>query len=191
MLFVTLSRLCLCPGPPHCGLPQWAMKQGFVCVCKLDLMGKGKEMSPELTATSSSTSWQHKAALQPVFSIATGWMWPNKRETKRDFHPIPADKKVLFQLHISFLFEKCENLDSLKRNTNLFFLSPSLFLLCIWGPFSAPVYKDEPERQKESWRLMKSSLWGFRQHVCVNRELWSMMPCWCDLAENQSKDFCY
>lgn len=88
-------------------------------------MGNGKEVRLKATATSSSISLQHKAALQAVFSVATGWIWPNKRETERKFHPIPADKKVLFQQLMSFLLEKCENLDWLQKK-NLFFFPPSL-----------------------------------------------------------------
>lgn len=166
-------------------MPQWVIEQWFIGVYELDLMGKGIGVKPEPRAASSTISLQHNAALQAVFSIATGWIWPNKRETERKFHPIPADKRVLFQQLMSFLLEKCENLDWLKETRNLFL--PTLFFLCIWGPFSVPVYKDKPGWQNESWRLIKNSWWGFRQLVYVHGELRGMIPCWCGLADRQCK----
>lgn len=95
-------------------------------------MGKGTKVSPPPAATGSTISLQHKAALQAVFSLATGGIWPNKRErekkTELKFLPILADKSALFQQLMSFLLEKCENLDWLKETRNLF-LPPSLFSL--------------------------------------------------------------
>lgn len=86
---------------------------------------KKKEKNP--TATRSTISSQHKAALQAVFSIATGWIWPNKRETERKFYPVPADKRVLFQQLVRFLLEKCENLDWLIETRFFFSFPNSLF----------------------------------------------------------------
>lgn len=86
-------------------------------------MGKGTKVSPPPAATGSTISLQHKAALQAVFLVATGGIWSNKREREREreihiFLPIPADKSVLFQKLMSFLLEKCENLDWLKETSH-------------------------------------------------------------------------
>lgn len=170
----------------------------FWCWCKLDLMGKGKsaESKKKPTATSSTISSQHKSSFaKAVFSIATGWIWPNKRETEQKFHPIPADKRVLFQQLMSFLLEKCENFRLAQRNKksfssrSVFFFSSSSSFLCIWGPFSALVCEDKPGWQNEFWRLIRNSWWEFRQHVYLHGELRGTIPCWCALAERQMQSF--
>lgn len=107
---------------------------------------KVKEVTPELTG--SSISLQHKAALQAAFSFATGCIQPNKRETERKFHLIPADKKVLFQQLISFLLRKCVRIQ-IGSKGNLFF-SFLPFFLCIWGSFLVPISWDKAGWQSES-----------------------------------------
>lgn len=171
-------------------MPQWAAKQWFVCVCKLDVMAKGKRGWVQNQQRSSISS-EHKAALQAVFSIATGWIWPNKRETERKFCPIPADKRVLFQWLMSFLLEKCENLVWLKETRNPFLPTLSLFFFPrgIWDPYWVPVRKETPEQHNKSRRLIRTIWWGCRDCVYVQRELGGMIPCWSGLAECQCKFF--
>lgn len=90
----------------HPPAPQWVMRQWFVGVCEACVIFKGKRgrILNQEQGTNAISS-QHKAALQAAFSIATGWIWPNKRQTGRKFRPVPADKRVLFHQLMRFLLE--------------------------------------------------------------------------------------
>lgn len=110
----------------------------FVGVCKLDLMGKGKKGWAENQQQPVALSPRSTKQLFRLCSqLRTGWIWPNKRETERKFHPIPADKRVLFQQLMSFLLEKCENLDWLKETRNLFL--PALLFFFVFEAHSRAV----------------------------------------------------
>lgn len=110
-----------------------------------------------------------------MFSIATGWICPNKKETEPKFLPVRADKRVLF--YEVFVW-KWENLDWVKETRcsepprSFFSLSPNAHLCAQAGA------------QNESRRLIKNVRWVFRQFVYVHGDFKGMLPCWCTLAEH-------